>query len=96
MGSTYSQHLSNDVGLFVVSGIIIIMLGSLWVFNMRDVFYTWKCHQNPDQPTDKQPCSNMSNILQFTALSVVVSVFLYAIVLLYSRYLAKYYPIPKT
>lgn len=94
MGGTYSQHLSNDVGLFMFSGVVIIMLGSLWVGNMRDAFYAWKC-RNDDTFLGEHPCPRMETVIQFSAICLVFSLAMYYIVASYSKYLAKNYPIPQ-
>ena len=99
MGATYSQHLSNDIGLFLLSGVVVVMLGNIWVNNMRDLFDTWKCRSNGQyvttsntsgdlQPTSK--CRDPQTLAEFFVLSIFVSVVLYLVIIAYARFLNKF------
>lgn len=101
MGSTYSQHLSNDIGLFLLSGVVVVMLGNIWVSNMRDLFDTWKCHSNSSSShlpvtnpkSDLQAaaqCRDPQTLAEYFLLSIFVSVALYFMIVGYARFLNKY------
>lgn len=57
MGSTYSTQLNENVSLYILAGVIIVILGGIWFRVIINFYEEWTC-KHPQNMKHREKCES--------------------------------------